>query len=102
MEGVGVGALEGEAPDPCAESVPDLAFPDVSYGQHYHETNSASSVLAPGISCGIIDLLRGTSATAGNPACDEYRSWRTAGFTHLGLGPIPDPASGSPFVVAHY
>ena len=101
VEGVGVGALEGEAPDPCAASIPDLAFPDVAYGQHYHETNSASSVLAPGISCGILDLLQGASSTAGNPACEEYRSWRTAGFTHLGLGPVPDPSSG-PFPVAHY
>ena len=101
VEGTGVGALEGEAPDPCEASVPDLAFPDVRYGVHYHETNSASSVLAPGISCGIIDLLRGPTATAGNPACEEYRTWRTATFTHLGLGPVPDPSAG-PFPVAHY
>jgi hypothetical protein len=101
LEGVGVGALEGEASDPCSASVPDLAFPDVRYSTHYHETNSASSVLAPGIVCGMIDLLQGDAATGGESACQEFRQWRTAGLAHLGLGPVIDPANPTE-TVGHY
>lgn len=101
VEGVGVGALEGEASDPCRASPPDLAFPDARYSTHYHETNGASSVLAPGIACGVLDLLQGPTATADDSACREYRAWRTAGLVHLGLGPLPDPDNPAE-TVGHY
>jgi hypothetical protein len=101
VEGVGIGALEGEASDPCSASVPDLAFPDVRYSTHYHETNSASSVLAPGVVCGMIDLLQGPTATADDSACKEFRAWRNAAVAHLGLGPVPDPANPTE-TVGHY
>jgi hypothetical protein len=101
VEGVGVGALEGEADDPCKASPPDLAFPDARYSVHYHETNSASSVLAPGIACGMVDLLQGPTTTADDSACKEYRAWRTAGLAHLGLGPVIDPTNPE-VPVGHY
>jgi hypothetical protein len=99
--GVGLGALIGEAPDPCAASVPDLAFPGVTYRDHYHETNSASSVLASGIACSILDLLVGRASTEADASCEEFRAFRTAGIAHVGLGPILfRPNDGAP--VGHY
>jgi hypothetical protein len=52
-----------EAPDPCkSKGVPD----------HYHETNSASSALAPAWACVASTLLEGKAPAA--EACRERRA----------------------------
>lgn len=88
--GVGLGALhgaafEGEAPDPCRELPPDLAFPEARYSRHYHETNSAGSMFAPAYSCTIWDMLGLDPATSpeGAAACEEWEQWRNTGFAHV-------------------
>ncbi len=106
VEGLSLGSLEGEAPDPCRASVPDLAFPKAQYGDHYHETNSASSVLAGGVMCTMLELLQGPSVdgsgpTANDAACGEFRDYRNAGVGHIGVGPTGlGPTGGVP--VGHY
>jgi hypothetical protein len=101
VEGTGLGALIGEAPDPCVALPPDLAFPDVTYRDHYQETNSAGSVLAAGIACSVLDLLLGPASTQADAACQEFRGFHNAGVAHVGLGPIFfNPNDGAP--VGHY
>jgi hypothetical protein len=101
-EGVSLSTLVGEAPDPCQASPPDLAFPEAKYTRHYHETNGASSVLAGGVTCGMLELLQGAAATTNQPACAEFRGYRNGVLLHVGVGPVLfDPASGSP-PVGHY
>jgi hypothetical protein len=88
--GVGLGAVVGEAPDPCADIPPDLAFPDVRYRDHYQETNSAGSMLAPAYACTVWDMLGldPTTSAEGGAACAEWEQWRNASVIHL----EPDPA----------
>jgi len=101
VEGLSVGSLVGEAPDPCEANVPDLAFPKARYGSHYHETNSAGSVLAGGVVCTMLDLLQGPSATANDPACQDFRGYRNAVVGHVGLTPLVlDPDQNMP--IGHY
>jgi hypothetical protein len=87
--GVGLGALVGEAPDPCAEIPPDLAFPEVRYRDHYQETNSAGSMLAPAYACTVWEMLGLDPATSdeGGAACVEWEEWRNAGVVHFDIDP---------------
>jgi hypothetical protein len=100
VEGLSLGSLQGEAPDPCQASVPDLAFPKVHYGSHYHETNSASSVLAGGVVCNMLELL-GDTAAANTATCRELSSYRNAVVGHIGVGPTGLGPDGS-VPVGHY
>ena len=69
----GFGVPVEEIDDPCRDSPPDLAFPNATYGSHYHETNSAGSMLAPAVACELVRLLGDPHGeVAGNAACAEW------------------------------
>jgi hypothetical protein len=97
-DGVGLGALhgvpfdEGEAPDPCGDIPPDLAFPEARYRNHYQETNSGGSILAPAYACTVWEMLGLDPATSpeGGEACEDWHEWRNvAGLVHFGVDPAP-------------
>jgi hypothetical protein len=88
-EGVGLGSIIGEAPDPCSGIPADLAYSAAGYGHHYQETNSAGSMLAPAYACSVWEMLGLNPARAdeGNGACYEWHAWKTGGLAHLGVEP---------------
>jgi hypothetical protein len=103
-DGVGLGALHGaidgwrgEAPDPCKDIAPDRAFPQVTYGTHYQETNSAGSMLAPAYTCTAWRMLQldAASSAEGDGACRDYDAWRNALVAHVGVDskPVCDQSS---------
>ena len=109
LHGVGIGALHGtigesEAIDPCAEIAPDLAFPEVHYRNHYQETNSAGSMLAPAYACTVWDMLRLDPATSpeGGAACEEWLGWRNAVVAHAGVDPALCDTTSDTDCVRHY
>jgi hypothetical protein len=111
VEGVGLASLhgvafdEGEAPDPCGEIPPDLAFPDARYHNHYQETNSGGSILAPAYACTVWEMLGLDPATSpeGGGACDDWHEWRNAGgVVHFGVDPTLCNQTSSTDCVRHY
>ncbi|MBI4729768.1 MAG: hypothetical protein HY775_09760 [Acidobacteria bacterium] len=94
-DGAGIGALVGEVPDPCASFPPDSLVPGAIYNEHYQETNSAGSMLAPAYACTVWRMLGLDPATSaeGAAACDDWDAWRTAGLIHVGVDPaLCDPS----------
>lgn len=69
--------LEVEVPDPCAavQVSTDIA-PAARYGRHYHEIVSASSMLAPALTCETVEMLGGTDAVGANEACAQWSAWK--------------------------
>jgi hypothetical protein len=94
----GIGGVAAvQAVDPCRALPPDLAFPSATYGSHYQETNSAGSMLAPAVTCEVLQLLG--KDVSGELACTQ---WSTAKLTgHFPAEPPPlgyEP--GCPGVIA--
>lgn len=103
-EGVGLGAILGEAPDPCSADPPDLAFSGARYNRHYQETNSAGSMLAPAYACTVWEMLGLDPATSaeGGGACDDWHAWKTGGLVHLGVEPALCDFDSDTDCVRHY
>ncbi len=74
VSGVGIGAIVGEVEDPNAAVPPDPAFPDARYVHHYQETNSASSLLGPAVTCTACELW-GADLSKDMGARDSYQEW---------------------------
>ena len=103
--GFGIGIEEIE--DPCRDSPPDLAFPNARYGSHYHETNSAGSMLAPAVACELVRLLGDPlGEAAGNAACTEWDLTNLTGRPpdeHLPIGYEPGcPMDPNACLIRHY
>ncbi|MFA5889733.1 MAG: hypothetical protein WDA27_02070 [Actinomycetota bacterium] len=106
--GVGLGSLHGawgrdEAPDPCADIAPDLEF-GVHYNNHYQETNSAGSMLAPAYACTVWEMLGLDPATSaeGKGACDDWHAWKTASLIHTRVDADVCDQSSDTDCVRHY
>jgi len=76
VTGIGLGPLLGEVRDPRAGQAINPQFPGVSYDTHYHETNSASSMLAPAVTCTEIGLFG--ASTGDEPACRDWQGFKSA------------------------
>ncbi|HVE92025.1 MAG TPA: hypothetical protein VNE62_06970, partial [Actinomycetota bacterium] len=73
--------------------VVDRAWPGITYKDHYQETNSAGSMLAPAYACTMWELLGldPASSAEGRKACDEWNAWKNGVVTHVGTSSPPNP-----------